>query len=134
MKTQNDYTKLFELTFGTPVITVKTTEKSGALTPEVLEKHCKSCDSIKSIDLFVAGLKEYKHCNDCRAQAIAEKDSRVRSWIQKEGYSLVIQNVPLARCQRCGRTNPIELDFPVSLSSPTGYGVYCLPKCKGKKS
>ena len=94
---------------------------------------CPCCNHDQDVALFTTNFKVYKHCNSCREAAIVEKDTKVRGWMEKESPFKLTSVIPLSRCWNCGRTNPMASDFPVDLNSPTGYGNYCLPKCKGRR-
>lgn len=124
------YAHFFRDISDVPVVTPKQPRKPKEA---VDHKVCPCCSHDLSIELFTANTKVYKHCNPCRQAAIKDKDTKVRAWLAAETPFTLSTVIPLSRCWQCGRTNPIATDFPVDLSSPTGYGNFCLQKCKGKR-
>lgn len=100
----------------------------------ITEKECPCCKKQLAIAEFTSRDKIYKYCNNCRESAIIAEDQQVRDELQKNPLMF---NIPgqlrLAKCQGCGRINPVVSDFPVNLTTITGFGKYCQPNCKGKK-
>lgn len=102
---------------------------------EVLkEKECPCCKEHLDIAEFTFRDKIYKYCTICRESAAVAEDRAIRDELQKNPLMFSIpEQLRLAKCHGCGRINPIVSDFPVNLTTLTGFGEYCQPNCKGKK-
>lgn len=102
---------------------------------EVLtEKVCPCCQEILHISEFTLRSKIYKYCTTCRTAATHSENDRVRQELKDNPLMFALaDNLLLAKCQGCGRINPVIADFPVNLTTTTGFGKYCQPNCKGKQ-
>lgn len=121
-----------------PVSTLKNTEvkKPRVLKAKevITEKACPCCHATLNVAEFTFRDKIYKYCTNCRESAAIAEDHRVREELQKNPLMFSIPaHLRLAQCLGCGRINPIVSDFPVNLTTSTGFGKYCQPNCKGKK-
>lgn len=100
----------------------------------VTEKSCPGCKQVLHIAEFTLRHKVYKHCTICREAACVDEDRHCRDELAKhETMFTPSLSLRLARCRGCGRINPMVSDFPVNLTTATGFGKYCQPNCKGKQ-
>ncbi|WBF04804.1 hypothetical protein [Erwinia phage vB_Ea277G] len=102
---------------------------------EVLtEKECPCCKEQLDIAEFTFRDKIYKYCTTCRETTAITNDRLIREEFKSNPLMVFVpDNIRLAKCQGCGRVNPVISDFPVNLTTITGFGKYCQPNCKGKK-